>query len=168
MEDKVWNKFDENSVYLKNQEFYKNHILEQYKIYVEMADRISSRRNLANMFFLTLNTTILGVIGFAFDKIQLIEPKGLIIFPLIIVISLTIVWYGLLLSYRNLNSAKYKVIRHLSKELPSSPWSIEWIELGEGKSLKKYLPLTALEKFIPILFCTIYIMIAIFIIFLMK
>ena len=31
-------------------------LLEQYKIYVEMADRISARRGLANTFFLTLNT----------------------------------------------------------------------------------------------------------------
>lgn len=168
MEDKIWNKVDENSAYNKNQELYKNHILEQYKIYVEMADRISSRRNLANMFFLTLNTTILGVIGFAFEKIQLIEPKWLIIFPLIVIISLTIVWYGLLLSYRNLNTAKYKVLRHLSKELPSSPFSVEWVELGEGKDIKKNFPLTALEKWIPILFCTTYFMIVVFIIFLMK
>ena len=36
---------------------------EIYKIAVEMADRISARRGLANTFFLTINTTVLGVLG---------------------------------------------------------------------------------------------------------
>ncbi|MGH6629978.1 MAG: RipA family octameric membrane protein, partial [Burkholderiales bacterium] len=40
-----------------------NAILEQYKTYVEMADRISGCRALANTFFLTLNTAIFTVIG---------------------------------------------------------------------------------------------------------
>src|SRR6478672_372789 len=33
---------------------YETAVLEQYKIYVEMADRISGRRSTANAFFLTL------------------------------------------------------------------------------------------------------------------
>ncbi len=37
---------------------YRTAILEQYKLYVEMADRVSSRRGLTNTFFLTLNTLV--------------------------------------------------------------------------------------------------------------
>ena len=37
--------------------------LEQYKLYVEMADRISARRGLTNTLFLTLNTAIFAAIG---------------------------------------------------------------------------------------------------------
>jgi hypothetical protein len=37
--------------------------LEQYKIYVEMADRISARRGMTNTFFLTLNTAIFTAVG---------------------------------------------------------------------------------------------------------
>ncbi|MEO0973262.1 MAG: hypothetical protein AAFX85_09215, partial [Pseudomonadota bacterium] len=33
-------------------------MLEQYKLYVEMTDRISQRRGAANTFFLTLNTAV--------------------------------------------------------------------------------------------------------------
>jgi hypothetical protein len=50
----LWTNID-NSEYSNNKELYQNHILEQYKMYVEMVDRISSRRNLTNIFFLTLN-----------------------------------------------------------------------------------------------------------------
>ena len=35
---------------------YQNHLLEQYKLYVQMADKISERRQSANSFFLTVNT----------------------------------------------------------------------------------------------------------------
>jgi hypothetical protein len=42
---------------------YRMAILEQYRIYAELADRISSRRGQANTFFLTLNTTIFNVFG---------------------------------------------------------------------------------------------------------
>lgn len=41
-------------------EQYREHILEQYKIYLEMADRISNRRDVANAFFLTLNGLVLS------------------------------------------------------------------------------------------------------------
>ena len=37
--------------------------LEQYKLYVEMADRVSARRGNTNTFFLTLNTTAVTAIG---------------------------------------------------------------------------------------------------------
>src|SRR5262245_9792406 len=42
---------------------FQNHLLEQYKLYVEMADRISQRRGTANTFFLTVNTAIIGALG---------------------------------------------------------------------------------------------------------
>ena len=79
MENNLWNELAESSEYIENKELYQNHIIEQYKVYVEMADRISARRNLTNIFFLTLNTTILGAIGFSFEKIHLVNPKGLIL-----------------------------------------------------------------------------------------
>ncbi len=40
-----------------------NLVMDQYKLYVEMADRVSARRSLANTFFLTLNTAIFTAIG---------------------------------------------------------------------------------------------------------
>ena len=165
MENNLWNNLKKDSIYAVNTELYQNHILEQYKMYVEMADRISARRNLANVFFLSLNTTLISIIGFLINKIKLIEPSWLILFPLAGVIAICIVWWWLIRSYRNLNTAKYKVIGFLEQRLPSSPyWSAEWKELGEGKDWKKYLPLTALEKYIPIVFCLLYILLGIYII----
>ena len=169
MEEKLWNEIKDNSEYSNNKELYQNHILEQYKMYVEMADRISSRRNLANAFFLSINSTILGSVAFLFDKIQLVQPKWIIISPIIGTLLLCLIWWWLLSSYRKLNTAKYKVVGQLEKRLPASPyWSAEWYELGEGKDPEKYLPLTALEKWIPMIFASTYIMIAVYVAVLMK
>jgi hypothetical protein len=168
MENNLWNILDDNSVYKTNGELYQNHILEQYKIYVEMADRISARRNLANVFFLTLNTLCITAIGFLLEKISLVDPKWLIIFPLLGLLILCLVWWWLLSSYRDLNSAKYKVVGNLEKKLPSSPyWSAEWNELGKGEDYSKYLPLTALEIIVPIVFGVLYLMVGVYVLFIM-
>ena len=164
MTDNLWNVLVPDDEYEKNKELYQTHILEQYKIYVEMADRVSARRNLANVFFLTLHTTVLTAIGFAFQKIELVSPRWLTLFPMTGILTMCLVWWWLIQSYRQLNTAKYTVVGLLEKRLPSSPyWSAEWKELGEGKDLNKYLPLTSLERIIPILFGVIYILIEIYI-----
>ena len=168
MEDKLWNKVEENNIYSTDKELYQEHILEQYKICVEMADKISERRNLANVFFLTLNTLCITAIGFLMEKIPLVNPKWVIVFPLFGILLLCLIWWWLVRSYRDLNSAKWKVIGLLEAKLPSSPfWSAEWTELGKGEDISKYLPLTALEKFVPIVFGLIYFLLGIYILFLM-
>ena len=73
----------EDRIYSEDKKLQKEHLLEQYKICVEMADRISARRNLANVFFLTLHTAIFAAIGFSIEKIELIDPKWLILFPIV-------------------------------------------------------------------------------------
>ncbi len=42
--------------------------LDQYKLYVEMADRISQRRATANTYFLSVNSAILAFVGYLTSK----------------------------------------------------------------------------------------------------
>jgi hypothetical protein len=64
-------------------------------------------------------------------------------------------------SYRQLNAGKYLVVGEFEKRLPASPyWSAEWKALGEGKDPKKYLPLTHIENWIPVVFAFLYIVMA--------
>ena len=164
MGNNLWNDRSNISGYDNSPELYQEHILEQYKLYVEMADRISSRRTSANVFFLTLNTTVLTVLGFLYEKVSMINPKWLVLFPLAGIIIFCLVWWWLIRSYKNLNSAKYKIIGQLEKKLPSSPyWSAEWKELGEGENIKKYLKLTVLENIIPMLFGFMYVLFGVYI-----
>lgn len=162
----LWTVLNDKDEYSNNKQLYQAHILEQYKIYVEMADRISARRNLANVFFLSLHTTIIGVLGFAIEKVELISPKLLITIPTVSILVLCYVWWRLIKSYRQLNTAKYQVIGELEKKLPASPyWSAEWKALGEGKDVAKYFPLTHLENYVPMIFSLLYLFVWVYIIF---
>lgn len=132
-------------------------LLEQYKIYVEMADRVSARRGLTNTFFLTLNSAIFAAIGFAVGRIA--HPASwLLVFPMIVFVAQCLAWFWLVRSYRQLNGAKYAVIGALEERLPASPyWRAEWKALGEGRDPARYWPLTHLEQWIPLLFAITYV-----------
>lgn len=151
--DRLWNKdvFDEYDDKGK----FKDHVLEQYKLCVEMADRISARRSTANTFFLTLNTLVIGALSACAEKFSRLS----VIVVCIAAIVLCYVWKRLINSYRQLNTAKYTVIGEFEKRLPTSPyWSAEWNVLGEGKDPKKYKQLTAVEKWVPIVFMCLYLL----------
>ena len=139
------------------QSAYSNALLEQYKIYVEMADRVSARRGLANTYFLTLNSTVFTIIG-VFWSTRPHVSSWLLIFPVVVLIGQCLAWFWLVRSYRQLNAAKYAVIGALEERLPASPyWRAEWKALGEGKDPARYWPLTHLEQWIPFLFAACYI-----------
>jgi hypothetical protein len=134
---------------------FQNHLLEQYKLYVEMADRISQRRGTANTFFLTINTAIIGALGTFIKDV----PRPAFLAFVFAAIVLCSVWIGLIQSYRNLNSAKFKVIGALERKLPASPyWLAEWTALGQGEKKKLYIPLTALEPYVPLAFIAAYLL----------
>jgi len=110
--------------------------------YVEMADRISARRGLANTFFLTLNTAVFTVIG-VFWETQPRASAWLLAFPLVALLGQCIAWYWLLRSYRQLNSAKYR--GHWSVGRTASRLSVPASRMdGTRKDRSKYRPLTHL------------------------
>jgi hypothetical protein len=130
-------------------------ILEQYKRYVELADRISNRCGLTNTFFLTLNTLVTTTIGVVRQDRPQLDPW--LLAPPLIAFGQCAGWWLIVRSYRQLNSAKYSVIGALEQRLPASPyWNAEWKALGEGRDWRTYLPLTHLEQWIPILFALVY------------
>jgi hypothetical protein len=154
--DRLWNVGVDAKSYEGAGERYQAAILEQYKLYVEMADRISSRRGLTNTFFLTLNTAIFTVIG-VFWKDRPTVPPWILVLPLVIALGQCAAWWWLVRSYRQLNTAKFKVIGALEERLPASAyWRAEWVALGEGEDWHKYLPLSHLEQWVPVLFALVY------------
>jgi hypothetical protein len=132
-------------------------VLEQDKLYVEMADRISARRGVTNTFFLTLNTAAVSAIGILWSS-HLRESRWILAFLFAGLLAQCLAWFWLLRSYRQLNSAKYAVVGVLEERLPASPyWPAEWAALGEGNDPARYWPLTHLEQWIPSLFAAIYL-----------
>jgi hypothetical protein len=131
----LWNDHITPSSYAtEGDEKYRSAILEQYKLCVETADRVSIRGGLTNTFFLTLNTLVFTVFAVLWKD----RPSGLPPPVLVLLLIATLVqcgaWWFLVRSYRQLNSGKYKVVGLLEERLPASPyWSAEWTALGKGE-----------------------------------
>lgn len=136
---------------------YNDHVLEIYKLYVEMADRISARRQSANSFFLTINSALVALIGY----VNLRESYGVPSFVFYTLVSvagmlLSYLWYRLILSYKQINAGKFRVVHEIELLLPLRIYYFEWKVLGEGREPHIYKPFTHIEIFVPWVFFALY------------
>ncbi len=128
-------------------------LLEQYKLYVEMADRISQRRQSANSYFISINVFLISFSSYM-NHIKSSSVGVFIIFLSGILVC--VIWYKLIKSYKGMNSGKFKVIHDMEKLLDYQPYDIEWKKLKHGKDKKLYHPFTKIELCIPWLFGALY------------
>ncbi len=137
---------------------YVDYCLEQYRIYLHVFNSTNERRQKSNEFFLGLNAAIIGILGYVETKSI---PNANIIFLLVpfVGISIGYCWYKIIKSYSQLNKAKFQVIHTVEQKLPIALFQTEWHVLGKGKDHKKYRPLSDTERFIPITFIALYIVI---------
>jgi hypothetical protein len=70
--------------------------------------------------------------------------------------TLTLFWYNIILSYRNLNSAKWQVVQDIEKRLPISPYDAEWDAVQRGKNPKLYRPISHIESWVPWVFFSLH------------
>ena len=138
---------------------YRSHLLEQYKLYVEMADRISNRRAQTNRFYISLLSGLLALLSIVVGR-DICSDFQTIVFIVISVLGLTLcaLWNMNIRSYRQLNSGKFKVIHEMEQHLPFPCYNIEWEILGEGEKSKKYLQLTRVEQYVPFILAIPYIL----------
>jgi hypothetical protein len=137
-------------------ENFNEHLLEQYKLYVEMADRISERRMQTNKFYISLLSGLLALLSVLVSIGNLNQTLIFVIVSLL-GMALCILWHINIQSYRQLNSGKFKVIHEMEQYLPFPCYDKEWGILGEGKEKSKYLQLTRVEKYIPLILSIPYI-----------
>jgi len=137
-------------------EKFNEHLLEQYKLYVEMADRISERRMQTNKFYISLLSGLLALLSILVSVGKLNQTLIFVIISLLGIV-LCILWHINIRSYRQLNSGKFKVIHEMEQFLPFPCYDREWEVLGEGKEKTKYLQLTRVEKYIPVILAIPYI-----------
>jgi hypothetical protein len=141
-------------------ESYKEHFFAQYKLYVDSADKVSSRRALANTFFLTIASALLSggfvLVGTTYTSRSTFNGIGSAAVSLGSLL-LAVSWVYALRSYSQLNAGKFKIIHELELKLPAAPYTKEWKILGEGKKSERYLPLTTVEKVVPTLFVVMYL-----------
>ena len=142
---------------------YKQHLLEQYKLYVEMADRISARRAQTNKFFISMLTGLLAVLSLSTGKNFLTHYQIFVFFVISFLgLVLNIVWYVNIRSYRQLNTGKFKVIHEMEQQLAFAPYDKEWEILGHGKDSKRYFQLTRVEQYVPFILAIPYMLLLIY------
>jgi len=145
---------------------YKKHLIKQYEILIEMADRVSARRATANTFFLSINAFLATILGLIIDT----SFGGMSPFALIIIMSSVGIlicggWRTTILSYKSLNSAKFQIINRIEKKLPVIGYSIEWSYLNAGGKYGKYVRLSVIEGRIPVIFSIIYVILFLYSLF---
>ena len=141
-------------------------LIEQYKLYVEMADRVSQRRVKLNQFYTTVLLGLLIAIAFKFNN-GIYGSIASDQVPIFLVLSLLgnilcIVWQVNIHSYRQLNAKKFEVIHEIEKSLPFAAYDREWELLGKGKDAKLYFQLTRVEKFVPLILLGPYLILTIY------
>ncbi len=145
-------------------EKYRDHLLRQYTMYVGTAEGVSSRRALANTFFLTASTVLVSIdgvaLGGAWTNTQLFNSIFFAVFTVAsMMFSLT--WYSVIRSYDQLNSGKFKVIHKIEEALPATVFETEWAILGKGRTPSKYRSLSKLEARVPLIFFGVYVVLAV-------
>ncbi|MGM3309600.1 RipA family octameric membrane protein [Anabaena sp. WFMT] len=139
------------------------HLLEEYKIYVEMMDRNSARRGQINAFYTTLLSAILTLIFTSIEKSILpIDKLFLLLLSALLGIFLCFVWIININSYKQLSSLKFKVIHEMEKYLPYPCYAREWQILKEEKKNIQYWRLTQVEKYVPLILAVPYLFLLIY------
>ncbi|MCC9308501.1 hypothetical protein LN042_15630 [Kitasatospora sp. RB6PN24] len=135
-------------------------VLELYKLAVQMADRVSARRGLANAFFLSIQTAFIGAIGISLTTLK-DEPLWTAPVVALAGVSICITWWLQLRSYRDLNRAKFQVINALEEQLPVKVFSEEWAHLTAERSTSwrvRYAELGFSERMIPWVFALLHLL----------
>ena len=122
--------------------------LDQYKLAVDMADRVSARRATANSFFVTVQSALVTAFAFSNGKQWPLAVAGIIV---------AAAWWLSLRSYRMLNAAKFAVINEMEERLPASPYKDEWaiLKREDGPLHKRYAALSFVEQTVPVAFAAL-------------
>ncbi|WP_150126063.1 hypothetical protein [Brevundimonas sp. LM2] len=121
---------------------------------VEMADRVSQRRQVANSFYLTLNTLIFGSTAY----VRTSDVPAPTVFALSTAgILASLLWSAGISSYKTLNTAKFSVIHDMENELHFQPFAQEWKRLDPDQDGIRHKPFHITEAAVPRIFVALYL-----------
>ena len=144
-------------------------LLEIYKLHAELADKVSQRREGANRLYISL---LVGLAVFlaALLRFGVGNNVGLDDGPVRMILCvagaigvlLSICWYVVIRSYRQLNTGKFKALHELEGKLAYPFFKREWDLLAEGRDTRRYWKLTIVETSLPCIFFALFLGLAIF------
>ena len=135
----------------------RDQLLEIYKLHAELADRVSQRREGANRLHVSLLSSFLvflaTLLRFGPGEISI---STLLFFSGITGMSISVAWYIVIRSYRQLNTGKFAALDELEQKLDYPFFRREWQLLGQGRNYNRYWKLTVVETFLPIIFFLLF------------
>lgn len=150
----VWNRESKDCI-----EREKEIATEQYKLYVEMADKISDRRIHANKFYAALNSSLIAFYGFATANNSIVQNDSWLYLVLIAGFLICLLWLENVKSYKDINTVKFKVIHEIEEHLPLALYKYE-LDLAKQGDGSKYRPTSNIEMLVPKVFGFLYGIIA--------
>lgn len=124
----------------------KEYRFEQYKIFVESAEKNSEKRVTQNNIYLTINLAFLSYI--LFQKPNLVET----IITSFVGLIICLVWLLTIINFCKRNKVKFDIINEMEEEF-GNLYKEEW------KRISILTPLSTYEKFLAIIFMMVYIII---------
>ena len=139
---------------------FKDDLLEQYKLYVQSAENVSARRVASSRYLLTLNAALVALYGFQYVGFG--ESYWALAVP-VIGLPVSVLWFLIIKSHADLNRVKFQVIHEIECHLPAALYRYEW-QLAEDGRGKSYRAVTKIERWIPILFAVLHVILGIVVI----
>jgi|SRR5690348_2862795 len=149
---------------------------QQYRLFVDTAERNSDRRASTQRFYTAMHTSLLtllivvGGYGLLGQNTSLDgqRPDGsvvanqvqapIVIAACVIGVMLAILWHAHLQAFRRLSAAKFKIINDMEEDMPYQAFMREWEALnGADPGMKRrHVQLTALERVVPLIAILFY------------
>jgi len=139
--------------------------LSLYKIYLDSIEKVSDRRSQTNRFYILLHSGLLAIISTVITIISskelneavlpadklFILIKVIILAVSILSIFFCILWFITIISYKQLNGGKFRVLFKIEEKIPFRCFKDEWeVELGKGDGYNINSITISSEKEIPV------------------
>ncbi len=131
---------------------YRDHVLEQYRMFLDGMEKNSDRRRTVVQFFIGANTALFALVGFTFELGSSLTKLAARLSITAAGILVCVLFYYLFKSHKQLASAKFRVIEQIEAMLPLKPHASEWFQLKRGRDPKVYFSFSRLEALLPVLF----------------
>ena len=136
----------------------RDQLLEIYKLHAELADRVSQRREGANRLYVSLHIGLVIFIA-ALLRFGVGDAPEHLVLGMVggVGALLSVSWFVVIRSYRQLNTEKFRVLHELERRLPYQFFTLEWDPEAKGTKSNRYWKLTHVEVSLPVIFLTLFL-----------
>ncbi len=152
----LWTSITSEAYADERQRAYQAALMEQYKLFLDVANENRRRRATANSFFLTINTAIFALIGTFWEQRPTGTPWALAL-PLIVVLVECGAWALLITAYRTRGEAGWRTLQEIEQRLPAAMITAGLATVASRPNRLRRRGLTDFELVIPVLFAGLYV-----------